>query len=675
MGIPTKYAGSSYQTGSKYTLSRLIFLPLYLLILTAVSQRGFAQTEVTAWGNLRGIRVDGQLMKFETSLRVVGNNWSDILQTAKESQNPKYSRNGNKRTINTRLGTLDITEAVTDEGNGTATIDVQYSPTVDISIAGAYLCITLPGSDYTGGTAQLFEPESSSKTSVTLSPRMANGNNEYVRVRAKGIRFVSPNRQLNVTFNEQTGVLVKDDRSQGNHDIEVYLSVIRGNTVKGQTVSKTFTLKASGKIDRRPVILTLDTSEPGRTFDGIGGNFRLQNPKLDPEVINYNLNHLRVAWARVELPWRFWQPEEDVDPIEAAKNGNLNPRVKAAMEMAQRLDKMGIPVILSAWFPPQWAVLGELHNRPVNGVWGNQLDPDKMDKIYKSITEYIQYLKEEYGVEIKMFSFNESDLGINVRQTAKEHDQLIKGLGAYLESHGLKTKLLLGDTSDANPFDFIKPAMNDPEARPYMGAVSFHSWRGWADTTLQKWANAAKKLNLPLIVGEGSIDAAAWRYPQIFLEPMYAREEINLYVRILAICQPESILQWQLTSDYSDMAGGGIWENDSEPLHPTQRFWNLKQLGSTPEGLHFMPVSSDRDDITCAAIGDNAEGIYTIHMVNNGTTRKVTVTGLPDSVHELRMFVTDSKKDMKEGPSVKVSDGKATFELESESFTSLMNPK
>ncbi len=654
------------------SLPSFLIVSLCLLMITGFSNNVFAQAEVTAWGNLRGIRVDGQLMKFKTSLRIVGDDWSNILQTAKERQNPKYSRDGIERTIKTKLGSLNIIETITDEGTGQASVKVQYTSDADTNIAGAYFCITLPGADYIGGSANLMKPESS-KSKIELTPMHASGENEYVHTKAAGIEFDSPNRQLKVTFDEPADVLVKDDHINGNNNIEVYLAVIQGNAVKGQTVSRTFTLKASGGIDKRPVTLTLNTSEHGRTFAGIGGNFRLQNPKLDPEVINYNLNHLRVAWARVELPWIAWQPKEDVDPIKAAEDGNMNPHVKASMEMAQRLSKMGVSLILSAWFPPQWAVQGKLHYRPVNGVWGNELNPGKMNEIYRSITEYIQYLKKHYGVEIKMFSFNESDLGINVRQTPEQHDQLIKGLGAYFEAHGLNTKLLLGDTSDANPFYFIKPAMNDPAARPYMGAVDFHSWRGWADTTLEKWAHAAAKLHLPLIVGEGSIDAAAWRYPQIFLEPTYAREEINLYVKILSICHPESILQWQLTSDYSDMAGGGLWGNDSTPLHPTQRFWNLKQLGSTPKDLHFIPITSNRADITCAAMGNNEKGIYAIHLVNNGTTRKATLTGLPDKVHTLQIYVTDSTDHMKQGKTVRVKNGKATFELKSESFTSLMN--
>src|SRR6185369_11541288 len=82
------------------------------------------------------------------------------------------------------------------------------------------------------------------------------------------------------------------------------------------------------------------------------------------------------------------------------------------------------------------------------GPRGNPLNPEKMAKIKESIAGYLLYLKEKYGVEAAMFSFNESDLGINVRQTAREHAELIKTLGAHFATRGLATKLALGDTSD-----------------------------------------------------------------------------------------------------------------------------------------------------------------------------------------------------------------------------------
>jgi hypothetical protein len=298
-----------------------------------------------------------------------------------------------------------------------------------------------------------------------------------------------------------------------------------------------------------------------------------------------------------------------------------------------------------------------------------------MEKIYQSIGAYLLYLKQQYGVEAFAFSFNESDLGINVRQTPEEHAQFIKGLGAHLASIGLATKLLLGDTSDAWPIDFIKPALQDLEAVKYINAVSFHSWRGCTDERLAQWRDAARQLNVPLLVGEGSTDAAAWTYPQIFDESSFALHEIDLYTRICALSQPKSILQWQLTSDYSLLVGGGVFGNDKEPLRPTQRFWNLKQLASTPPGAFALPITCNSANLTSAAFGDIARGRYAVHVVNTGAMRAATLDGLPASVKELRLYVTDSARGMQEGRRIPVVDGKAQFTLDATSFTTLISAK
>jgi hypothetical protein len=397
----------------------------------------------------------------------------------------------------------------------------------------------------------------------------------------------------------------------------------------------------------------------------------LQNPALDPKVIAYCLQNLRVAWGRVEMPWRFWQREKDSHPIDSANAGKLNPFVQKAMEMAQTLNKKGIPLILTCWSAPNWAIEGPPRFRPgPDHIWGNPLNKANMQEIYQSITDYILYLKQHYGVEIKFFSFNESDLGINIRVTGGEHDELIKGLGAYFASHGVSTKMLLGDNSDATTYTFIDTAMQDPAAKPYIGAISFHSWRGWDTATLQKWADAATRMKLPLLVAEGSIDAAASNYPAIFEEQIYALEEINLYTRLLAICQPVSILQWQLTSDYSPLAGGGIFGN-KDSLHPTRRFWNLKQLASTPKGLFAMPVTCDRSTVSAAALGDNKKGIYAFHLVNNGATREVILTGLPKKTKALHIYTTNKELEMKEGRLIPVSHGEARFTLDAVSYSTL----
>ena len=113
------------------------------------------------------------------------------------------------------------------------------------------------------------------------------------------------------------------------------------------------------------------------------------------------------------------------------------------------------------------------------------------------------------------------------------------------------------------------------------------------------------------------------RYAAIFAEPIFAMAEINLYTRILAICQPKSILQWQLIADYSILASGGIFSNEN-PLHQTQRFWNLKQIASNPADAAAMPITSDSPGIISDALGDNANRAYSIHLINNSAARTAT---------------------------------------------------
>jgi O-glycosyl hydrolase len=581
------------------------------------------QPETLAWGNINGIRVDGHLFELNSSLCAVAPD-GKIFQTGRERQTNSYSRNGDVETVTVQTSgkgwSLNGRETVEDLGDGGAVMDVWF----DSPKEGTYWCLDLP--QYSGALA-------------------AGANASHLRL-TRGSSAVS------ILFGEPAQV-------KGGGDSPIMIAVARRNR---------FIVGVTGEIDHNPIAIAIDAAHPGQLFDGMGGNFRLQNAKADPGIIDYNLKNLRVAWGRVEMPWRNWQPDEHSDPLAAARAGTLDPRVAQAMEMARRLAEKGMPVIVSAWFAPQWAILPD---RP-EGARGNPLNPAKTDQIKKSIADYLVWLKEKFGVEAAMFTFNESDLGIDVRQTAQEHADMIKTFGPYFASRGLATKLALGDTSDATPVDFIQPALHDPEAAKYIAAVDFHSWRGCTDEILAQRYAAARQLNVPLIVAEGSTDAAAYKYPQIFAEQQFALYEINLYLRILARAQPRSILQWQLTSDYSLLAGGGAF-GDNGPIRPTRRFWNFKQLASTPERSFALPVASNGANLTCAAFGDIAGGIYTVHIVNNGASRQATLTGFPANVKELRMWVTDSTRGMEEGARIPVTGGKADVKLDATSYTTVIS--
>ncbi len=655
---------------------------MVLLIIAACWTNTFSQAELTPWGNLSGIRIDGQLMKVPTSMCLIGPSMADVTVSGKEKQRPSYTRTDGRQVVTTELSLFSFTKTVQDTGHGMATINIKVKAVGDTTLTGAFLCFELPADEYSGANIELIDSTASSIQPVSLFPsrmgRMPGPfrmRNFLVQASVRGFRVTSVARMLEVRTDKPTELIVQKGNPRfGNPNVKLYLGIMTGHTRDGQMSDKSFLIKASGEIDRTPVQISIDPQKPGRAFDGIGGNFRIQNAELDPQIIDYCLDNLDVRWARVELPWRGWHSVESVNPLESARSGKLEESVRSAMEMAQKLARRHIPIIVSAWNPPPWAIVGEFNFRNENGVFGNPLNPKKMRSIIKSIAGYFVYLKEAYGVEPQLFSFNESDLGINVRMTGQEHGEFIKKLGAYLSSEELSTKMLLGDNSDATTIDFIEPALQDPATHQYIGAISFHAWRGCDNWTLSNWADASKELNVPLLIAEGGTDAQAHMYPDIFKEPSFAQDEVDIYVRACNVAHVTSILQWQLTSDYSLLTGGGIGGSEG-PLRPTQRFWNVKQLGKVSPGSFILPTTCNKGEISCTAFGDLANGAYTIHVVNNGASRPVVVTGLPENVKELRMYVTDSKRGMEEGKRVRVSDGQARFTLADFAFTSLISAK
>ena len=607
----------------------------------------FAQTEVMAWGNMTGIRVDGELMEFESSFRVVETDWSRIYFTARERNTTNFVRTDGIAKVNSSVRFVTFEQTVEDKSRGTVAVALSYQSDTTRRIEGAFYCFELPAKRYAAGTVKI------GNTAIAVSG-LIEDSKQLKMASGRQITIEAPGRNIKIDFSSTVSAFVR--KEAGN--AVVYVQLLNGNQRKGAKGRLNFTITATGNINSQPVEVIVDRTKPGRLFTGMGGNFRLQNPTTDPQVIDYCLKNTRVAMGRVEMPWATWDPDENGDPLADARNGKINDRIHGAMQMAQRLAAMGMPVVVSAWFPPNWAI--DTVRTVVRGR--NYVLPNKAQRMYKSIADYLVCLKELYGVEAYAYSFNESDIGINVMHTAQEHADFIKGFGAYVGTRGLATRMLLGDTGDANGFPFILPALNDPTTHKYIAAVSFHSWRGCDDVTLKKWSDAARQLNVPLIIGEGSTDAAAHRYPQIFLESTFALYEINLYIRICAISQPLTILQWQYTADYSLLVGGGIFRTEG-PLRPTQRFWNIRQLADTPEQVFALPFTCNKEEVNCAAFGNIARNEYAVHLVNNGAGRTATIKGLPNNLSDIKAFATNYALSRQEMKVTKASDGTLSVEL------------
>ncbi|MGD0462043.1 MAG: hypothetical protein ABSB74_06110 [Tepidisphaeraceae bacterium] len=630
----------------------------------------FGQAEVSGWGSLRGIRLDGELMAFTTGVRAVGSATPDVDRRGEMLGNAHFAREGNEQicTGGLRMGDprrgfayifrapnpLGCRMVFEDAGPGAINVDVLIKANVDVKMGGIYFYLHLPIADYSNESGAL----NISMLSVTGPAPL----------KARGLRFASPRRQLEMTLDAPREIVFANDRRKPSADWDVCFPLSRGNLAAGRTVHARITFKVFGEVDKTPADLAIDPSRPGSGFDGIGGNFRLQSPGDGPQV-QYNLQNLRVAWGRVAMPLNLWQPKEDVDPIQAAHDGKLDKSVREAMEMARTLAQKRIPMISSVWSAPDWALARQSGGQGLFFGGRRRVNPKKWDDLCKSIGSYLEYLKQNYGAEPRLFSFNESNIGIQVLQSPEEHAEAIKRLGAYFASRGLATKMLLGDTGDPTPVDFIDAAMADAKAVKYIGAVSFHSWRGGTVEQFTRWGKAAKKLGLPLVVAEAGTDSNSYAYPNIFLEPWYGLEEISQYVEMCRICQPASILQWQLTENYSLLSGG----QSGEPLGPTERFWLLKQLDATPAGSAAIPITCDKPAIIACAFADAKQGVYAVHLVNNGATRPATISGLPSNLKQMQVYVTDAARGMKEMEPLPVSGGTAHVTLDTQSFTTLIN--
>jgi len=86
-----------------------------------------------------------------------------------------------------------------------------------------------------------------------------------------------------------------------------------------------------------------------------------------------------------------------------------------------------------------------------------------------------------------------------------------------------------------------------------------------------------------------------------------------------------------------------------------------------------VPIAADRPNLDCAALGDNARGVYAVHIINNGATREATVSGIPAGVKQMHVYVTDAVRGMQLMTTKGVVDGNVRFLLEGQAFTSLIS--
>ncbi|MFZ4397870.1 MAG: hypothetical protein ACOYOU_19850, partial [Kiritimatiellia bacterium] len=337
--------------------------------------------------------------------------------------------------------------------------------------------------------------------------------------------------------------------------------------------------------------------------------------------------------------------------------------------LAQQIQTSGIPYSITIWRLPEWC-----YEKPVKG-WrtaGGAVKEGIWPEILECIGSYLVYAKKTYGVEPDYFSFNEPNNNTYVKFTPEDHRDAIRRIGAHFKELGLKTRMLLGDVSVIGEYDFILPAAGDAEAMRYVGALSFHTWFGAEPAGYEKWAAAATRLGLPLLVGEVGVDPSAWAGKYRSFD--YGLREVRLYQDLIRYARPQGTMQWEFTSDY------GLVDEEKDPstgavkLVPHVRFWFMKHFCDlTPADADVLETGSDSSDIMVTAFrGRGARGgEFTLHIANFGRSCVAALAGLPAGLGPLRAVRTSQTESFNELPNVTPEQGSLTLTMARRSLLTL----
>lgn len=260
------------------TVLQFFFASIVCLFTFIANVQG--QAELQPWGNITGIRSHGRLFKFESSLRIVSTDRKHVTSTAKEKQQPHYRRvNDDEQEVTSWIDSLYFKENVSEDGSGKIKVTVNVKSHKDTALQGIYFCVALPQEML---TADLRFKDGDKLEFDHFVKAAGTEYDDY----AKEIDFETHNRKLNVKPDDKSLIMVRTDSSGGRPRIMLFIPIKLGGVKSGEVIEKSFTVKVSGDIDKSPVNITLNTNIQGRPFEGLGGNFRLQNPKTDAQVID-----------------------------------------------------------------------------------------------------------------------------------------------------------------------------------------------------------------------------------------------------------------------------------------------------------------------------------------------------------------------------------------------------
>ena len=463
-------------------------------------------------------------------------------------------------------------------------------------------------------------------------------------------------------------------------------------------------------VDTTPVNIAADFSAKRHAFSGFGGNYMRDGSlthkggrasRFGPTAANtlHVARHMDFKWARVNLHLFTWEWVNDNDDPDRTDMSRFKTR-KGQPDYDHHEDpgphyKVQVDrylSILKQWVSEDTRLCAYADSFPdwlLSKKNRNAIDREMWPEFAECLVSYMTYAKETQGIEFDFFALKDARWGYpGFHANEADYPELLKFLGARFREHGLKTKLLLCDTTHQHNFRWYAAMIHDEQLLKHIGGIGLQT-SGPLDAglvTYRLWSDLAEHAGLPLLITKFGRP-----YPS---SPTYLFQEVRIWQQLNLELSPNAAMLQQFIGE---RAGGNKWNllfgktiredkerglpvlghtplaDEPDDVLTTTRWWFTKQFCElTPEG-HAVAVASDHPRVMVTAFTGRAGGKdrRTLHISNAGPARRAAISGLPGKIKSMRMVRSGSGEGFRDAGKVKIDDGNVALDLPPWSLVSL----
>lgn len=343
-----------------------------------------------------------------------------------------------------------------------------------------------------------------------------------------------------------------------------------------------------------------------QAIKSIGGNYCQANYSAHAAdaIGDETLREFRPTHVRVALPMRLRNAKfEDY----RGENYTKQPLV---LEVLDELKRMKNEFGVKNFTISVWDVADEFIADPTKTAQ-RVIKPESYDEVIQMLTDFFLKAKNEYGVEIDQFSFNESDGGYQIIFSPEATIAFVKKAGKKWAEAGLKTKFLLADTAQTKgTVEFATQIMADKSIWKYLGPISFHCW--WSedipDNEFERIAGFGKAWNKEVWCAELGFDAMAWKIKDMNKSYDYALRFAKISHRMIKYAEVEVSLYWTWQNNYAIMSA------DTKEKYPSY-YVTRHQTEFLNTGTQIVhSTASDPEILVISAI--RADGSKVLQIIN-----------------------------------------------------------